>query len=147
MEKKYAYSEIFSSFQGEGYHTGEPTMWLRFFTCNLNCDGFGQKDPTDPLTYKLPYKDVDLSNIKDINKLPVFEYGCDSSYSWSSRYKHLQHKKTISEICEEILSKLPNKTFNDNFHMCFTGGEPLLKHGQEASVEIMKYFYLGDLFV
>ena len=38
-EKKYYYSEIFHSIQGEGHYTGVPTTWLRFFGCNLECNG------------------------------------------------------------------------------------------------------------
>ena len=33
--KKYYYSEIFHSIQGEGQYTGVPTAWIRFFLCNL----------------------------------------------------------------------------------------------------------------
>ena len=51
--KQYAYSEIFYSPQGEGHYTGYPTVWLRTFLCNLQCDGFGQDDPTDESTYDL----------------------------------------------------------------------------------------------
>ena len=137
--KEYSYSEIFYSMQGEGKYTGEPTAWLRFFLCNLQCDGFGQKDPTDPTTYKLPYQDIIASDYNRIEDLPVFEYGCDSSYSWSKKFKHLQHKTTPEEIAERILDIVPNRSFDNNIHICFTGGEPLLKHAQEASVEIMKY--------
>ena len=52
--KRYAYSEIFYSPQGEGHYTGYPTVWLRTFLCNLQCDGFGQDDPTNRATYDLP---------------------------------------------------------------------------------------------
>lgn len=58
MSKEYFYSEIFHSVQGEGKYTGLPTAWLRFFLCKLQCNGFGQKDPTDESTYKLPYQDI-----------------------------------------------------------------------------------------
>ena len=30
-ERKYYYSEIFYSIQGEGHYTGVPTAWIRFF--------------------------------------------------------------------------------------------------------------------
>ena len=50
-EKKYYYSEIFHSIQGEGHYTGVPTAWIRFFLCNLQCSGFGQIDPTNPDTW------------------------------------------------------------------------------------------------
>ena len=64
----YAYSEIFDSIQGEGEYTGYPTAWLRFYLCNLQCNGFSQDDPTDPSTYKLPYKDFDIIEIKDLKE-------------------------------------------------------------------------------
>ena len=139
--KEYAYSEIFYSMQGEGKYTGEPTAWLRFFLCNLQCDGFGQKDPTDPSTYKLPYQEIKVEDYNEIESLPVFAYGCDSSYSWSKKFKHLQHKASPAVIAERILDSLPNRTFNNNIHMCFTGGEPLMKHAQAAVVDIMDYYH------
>ena len=65
------YSEIFRSIQGEGVYTGVPTVWLRMFGCNLECNGFGQKDPTDPSTYVLPYQEIDLKDISVPEQLPV----------------------------------------------------------------------------
>lgn len=138
--KEYAYSEIFYSMQGEGKYTGEPTAWLRFFLCNLQCDGFGQKNPMDPSTYELPYENIDPQRYNRIEDLPVFERGCDSSYSWSKKFRHLQHKYTADVIGEKILDVIPNRRFGNNIHMCFTGGEPMMRHAQLASVEIMKYF-------
>lgn len=148
--KKHAFSEIFYSIQGEGHYTGVPTAWLRFFLCNLQCNGFGQLDPKDESTYILPYQDFDPSTVNRIEDLPVWKYGCDSSYSWSSKFKHLQYKKTAKEICDQIQQELssehnPAGTFLHpksglEQHMCFTGGEPLMKHGQEAVVEIIDEF-------
>jgi len=140
--KEYAYSEIFYSMQGEGRYTGYPTAWLRFFLCNLQCNGFGQEDPTNPETYKLPYQDIIATDYERLEDLPVFEYGCDSSYSWSKKFKHLQYKGTGRDIAGRILDTLPNREFNEA-HLCFTGGEPMMKHAQEASVEIMKSL-IGD---
>lgn len=148
-DKKYAYSEIFHSIQGEGHYTGRPTSWLRFFLCNLQCDGFGQKDPTDPSTYVLPYKEINIENIKRLEDLPVWKYGCDSSYSWSAKFKHLQHKHTAAEICDRIRQSMyhpsnPEGKFNKldqtQQHMCFTGGEPLMKHAQMAAIDIVDHF-------
>lgn len=139
-DKKYAYSEIFYSMQGEGHYTGEPTAWLRFFLCNLQCDGFGQKDPTNPDTYDLPYQKIKVEDFKRIEDLPVFEKGCDSSYSWSAKFKHLQHKHTANEIAEKILDVIPNRKFDNNIHMCFTGGEPMMKHAQQAGCAVLQYY-------
>jgi len=141
--KEYYYSEIFDSIQGEGHYTGYPTAWLRFFLCNLQCDGFGQKDPTDPSTYVLPYKDFNTKTINKLEDLPVWEYGCDSSYSWSKKYKHLQHKGTAEQIGDKIVESFANDFNKGKWlerHMCFTGGEPLMKHAQDCSVDIMKYY-------
>jgi 6-pyruvoyltetrahydropterin 2'-reductase len=149
MSKKIAYSEIFHSIQGEGHYTGRPTAWLRFFLCNLQCDGFGQKDPTDPSTYVLPYKTIKVEDYKRLEDLPVWKYGCDSSYSWSAKFKHLQHKHTAEEICDRIRQSMyhpsnPEGLFNKKDgtqqHMCFTGGEPLMKHAQSAAIDIVDHF-------
>ena len=142
----YAYSEIFDSIQGEGEYTGYPTAWLRFYLCNLQCNGFSQDDPTDPSTYKLPYKDFDLIEVNRLEELPVWEYGCDSSYSWSKKFKHLQHKFTSREIADKIREEFTNEHNKGkwlNRHMCFTGGEPLMKHAQLCTMEVMQH-YMND---
>lgn len=148
-EKKIAYSEIFHSLQGEGQYCGWPTAWLRFYLCNLQCDGFGQKDPTDPTTYVLPYKEINIEKYKTLEELPVWKYGCDSSYSWSAKFKHLQHKHTAREICERIRQSMYhpsnplgrfNKIDGTHQHMCFTGGEPLMKHAQMATIGVIDQF-------
>lgn len=144
---KITYSEIFRSLQGEGMYTGRNTVWLRFFGCNLNCSGFGQKDPTDPSTYELPYKDFDISTITKIEDLPVWSKGCDSSYSWSKKFKHLNYQGTAEEISNKIIDLLksdinPSGTFLHDksqmeTHLCFTGGEPLIPANQKAIIEIL----------
>lgn len=35
MSKKYRYSEMFMSMQGEGHYTGVPTVWYRTWGCNF----------------------------------------------------------------------------------------------------------------
>jgi len=149
MNKQYKYSEIFHSFQGEGFWTGAPTSWLRFFTCNLQCDGFGQDDPTDPSTYELPYKDFDLTNIKTVEELPVFDKGCDSSYTWSARFKHLMKSNTASDICNELENVFKHESNPQGrflhpqtkqwTHLAFTGGEPMLN--QPAMIDILQEFH------
>ena len=153
-ERKYYYSEVFDSIQGEGMFTGQWTLWLRFFLCNLQCNGFGQIDPTNPETYELPFQDFDVKSVNRVEDLPVWEKGCDSSYTWSKKYKHLMAYKTAKEIVQDIMKCASNK-YNPqgNFkhpksgqvaHMCFTGGEPLMRHGQMAFVEMMEEFKYKD---
>ncbi len=146
MTKPIRYSEIFHSIQGEGHYTGVPTAWVRFFLCNLQCNGFGQKDPTNPDSYVLPYKDLDVSTYKTMEELPVFEYGCDSSYSWAAKFKHLAHTGTAEDMAVRIrLSMVHERNPLGLFkhgdqHLCFTGGEPLMKQSQEAIIDIVKVF-------
>jgi 7-carboxy-7-deazaguanine synthase len=144
-------SEIFSSMQGEGKFTGIPSLWVRFFGCNLQCDGFGQSDPTDPSTYVLPYKTFDLTHIKTMDDLPVFDKGCDSGYSWSSRFKKLAPVMTTDAIVDRLITLGKNELgidiLNDGWthpmtqvstQVCFTGGEPMLQ--QKAIMAICERF-------
>lgn len=133
--KTYRYSEIFRSIQGEGTYIGKPTIWYRAWGCNFSCKGFGSIDPSNVDESKLPVNTTDLTNIKILKELPVFEFGCDTGYSWSKRYQHLAHKNTIEVICNELEGLLPDGKFRYNWHMAFTGGEPMMS--QNAVVDIM----------
>ena len=146
MPKAIRYSEIFYSFQGEAELAGKPSVWLRFYGCNLECNGFGQMDPTDPSTYALPYASFDVSKIKRIEDLPVWETGCDSSYSWSARYKDLAHTESVERICDLIVDQMrsssnPEGLFvhpvtGQDTQLCFTGGEPMM--WQSSMIEIVR---------
>lgn len=145
-DRKYVYSEIFHSIQGEGHYTGVPTAWLRFYLCNLQCDGFGQMFPTKPETYELPYEDFDVSSVSRVEDLPVWEKGCDSSYTWSKKFKHLMGQATGKELAHKLVNIMKNKHNPEGLfmhpkshqrnHLCITGGEPLMKHAQQAFIEI-----------
>lgn len=149
-EKQYTYSEIFYSLQGEGHYTGIPTAWVRFYLCNLQCDGFGQKFPTKPETYELPYADFDAHSVNRVEDLPVWSKGCDSSYTWSKKFKHLMHKETGAVIAQRIVDSMKNETNPEGWfrhpksmqhqHFCITGGEPLMPHAQEAFIDIFNTF-------
>ena len=148
QEKKYYYSEIFHSIQGEGNYTGVPTAWIRFFLCNLQCNGFGQIDPTNPETYELPFEDFDVSSVKRVEDLPVWDKGCDSSYTWAKKFKSLMGYETPSILAHKIVDILKTDTnVNGLFlhpnsrqhqHLCFTGGEPLMVLTQKAVIGIYK---------
>lgn len=147
--KKYKYSEIFGkTIQGEGRYTGVPTIWIRFWGCNFECNGFGQDTPEDLQTYNLDYQTIDVSSIKHMNDLPVFSKGCDSSYSWSKKFSHLANTDTVSDICNKLelylksdsnpAGKFLHPVSNQWTHMAFTGGEPMMN--QNAIVDIMQEF-------
>ena len=139
------YSETFYSPQGEGAYVGIPSLWIRFFLCNLQCNGFGQDEPTNPDSWELPYETIDISEIKVVEELPVFDKGCDSSYTWAKKYKHLITDRTVEEAVDELTALLPTGTFvhsktQQNSDMVFTGGEPMLKTAQKSMVAIMREF-------
>ena len=148
VEKKYYYSEIFHSIQGEGHYTGVPTAWIRFFLCNLQCNGFGQKDPTDPSTYELPFENFDVSSVKRVEDLPVWDKGCDSSYTWAKKFKGLLGQETPTVLANKLVDiiktdsnpegKFLHPLSKQHQHLCFTGGEPLMITGQAAVVGIYK---------
>jgi organic radical activating enzyme len=128
-----------------------PTIWVRFFGCNLECNGFGQKDPKDPSSFVLPYQTIDISKIRKLEDLPVFEFGCDSSYSWSKRFDALVHKKPVEELVQDLI-KLGEKNLGlsleksnesgfwkhpvtrQKVQLCFTGGEPMLWQKQMNAI-------------
>ena len=155
-EKKYYYSEIFHSIQGEGHYTGVPTAWIRFFLCNLQCNGFGQTDPTNSDTYELPFEDFDVDSVKRVEDLPVWEKGCDSSYTWAKKFKKLMGYETPTVLANKIVDTIktdsnPEGKFlhpvtNQRQHLCITGGEPLMVTGQQATVGIYEELErLGNL--
>jgi 7-carboxy-7-deazaguanine synthase len=143
---KIRVSEMFYSFQGEALYAGKPSTWIRFFGCNLECNGFGQMDPTNPETYVLPYQTFDLSSIKKIEDLPVWHYGCDSSYSWSAKYKHLVDDYEPEQVADKLIGMMKHSTNPEgdwvhpvtgiDTQLCFTGGEPMM--WQKAMVAIVK---------
>jgi len=146
--KEYTYSEIFHSIQGEGHYTGVPTAWIRFFLCNLQCDGFGQDHPTKPETWDLPYKDFDSHSVTRVEDLPVWSKGCDSSYTWSKKFRHLMGKATGAELAQKLVNIMKNEHNPEGWflhplskqhnHLCITGGEPLMRHAQLAFIDIYK---------
>ncbi len=146
---KIRISEMFYSFQGEALYAGKPSVWIRFFGCNLECNGFGQADPTNPETYVLPYQTFDVGSIKRVEDLPVWNYGCDSSYSWSAKYKHLVKDYNAIEVADQLTAMMTHTTnpqgnwthpqTNVDTQLCFTGGEPMMwQKAMEAIVHEFK---------
>ena len=146
VEKKFYYSEIFHSIQGEGHYTGVPTAWIRFFLCNLQCNGFGQIDPTNPDTYDLPFENFDVSSVDKVEDLPVWDKGCDSSYTWAKKFKELMGQETPTVMANKIVDIMKNESnpqglfkhpvTGQSQHLCITGGEPLMVTGQTATIGI-----------
>ena len=146
-------SEVFRSVQGEGDMTGRLSIWVRFFGCNLKCQGFYQDDPTDPTTFKKTV--VDWKSIQKMEDLPVFEYGCDSEYSWHPSYKKLAKTydsaaDLVKTFDQFLYDSDKGKTWHhpitkNTIDLCFTGGEPMMQ--QKAMAEIMREVKVEENFL
>jgi organic radical activating enzyme len=138
---KIRYSEIFHSIQGEGKWVGTPSVFLRTFGCNLTCAGFGQPRDNRIPEEEMPHMIMDISNIKSVEELPVVDIGCDSSASWSAKYKHLSPFATTNELVFKISEYAPWSQYN---HLVITGGEPLLGW-QKAYIELLEHSEMNEL--
>jgi organic radical activating enzyme len=75
-------------------------------------------------------------------ELPIMEYGCDSDYSVSAKYKHLATDYTEETLADEIYRLLPRNTFlphpdtGQTIDLCITGGEPMMQ--QRSIVALLK---------
>lgn len=131
------YSELFYSLQGEGRFVGVPSIFLRFFGCNMSCPGFGRDGDSTPIDYGV------FPKLDKLEMIPIPKVGCDSAMSWSAKFQHLAKKDLPSTIAEKIKELLPRKNFVHNEdvnrpHLVFTGGEPLLQKNQEDIIQLIE---------
>jgi 6-pyruvoyltetrahydropterin 2'-reductase len=141
MSKLIRYSEMFVSMQGEAFQVGEPSLWLRFFGCNLQCAGFGNSGVESHLDSYIKIAKA-TSNDIGVEQLTAeqFSLGCDSAYSWAGPFKKLQKNETPEEVVDNLLDLLPSYVPSSKFNMTFTGGEPFLPVNQEAMLSILQEF-------
>ena len=100
----YAVKEIFFSIQGEGFHTGKPTVFCRFSGCNL-WSGLEKHRSKAMCTFC----DTDF-------------LGTDGTYG--GKYK------TAFELANQIKKLWPQNS-NNQHYVVFTGGEPTLQLDSE----------------
>ena len=67
-------SELFYSIQGEGKFMGVPSVFLRTFGCNFECNGFGMQKGEKSLERVTIA--VNAENFKDYKSLPLVSTGC-----------------------------------------------------------------------
>jgi 7-carboxy-7-deazaguanine synthase len=119
---KIKVAELFYSLQGEGQYLGTPSVFLRVFGCNFQCQGFSM--PRGQLSTER--MNVDPSKYERYDDLPLVHTGCDSYASWDPRFKHLSPVLTVEAIADRIQQLLPGGKFSNDKHLIITGGEPLL---------------------
>jgi organic radical activating enzyme len=136
----YTVTELFGPCaQGEGKYVGSPSIFLRLFGCNLQCQGFGMSK--GELSQE---RDLVANNgitYDTVDALPLVRTGCDSYAAWDTRFKYLSKQYTVQELVDKIKSMLPNgsfqQTINNNIHLVITGGESLLPHWQKIHCEFI----------
>ena len=94
----YSVKEIYYTLQGEGYHTGRPSIFLRFSGCNL-WSGLENDRKKHYVTGDTDFVGTDGAN---------------------------GGKYTAKQILEIILKLWP-KSIDSKPYIVFTGGEPLLQ--------------------
>ena len=114
-------NEIFGpTIQGEGKYTGNPSVFIRFGKCNMQCPGF-------EVEYETP------SGIKKCS--------CDSFYASDSAFRDEWNKYSSAEkLIEEVSGFLPNYKVD----IVLTGGEPLLYWKNKEFQKFMKYYVSND---
>lgn len=112
-------SEVYTSVQGEGPNTGDPTTFVRFGGCNLRCPGWG------------------VGKLPDGTEVP----GCDTVFAVYPEWRKTWAKLTP----QEVFAKTPPKPSR----ICITGGEPLMqpKDEMEHYVDLLiRAGHVIDLF-
>jgi len=123
---KIKVSEIFYSLQGEGRFMGVPSVFMRTYGCNFQCQGFGMpKGELSQEVEPIAYDHTNYAPYTSYENLPLVSTGCDSYASWHPAFKNLSPFVEVTELVEKMLNLLPYKKWEDE-HLVITGGEPLL---------------------
>jgi len=122
-------SEIFMSIEGEGPHTGKPTIYVRYARCNFKCPHFNNPEKIVDQDGYAPagFIATDYNSLQDI---PLISQGCDSQYAVNPKFAHLWKDLSTEQIIDELESLLPPKGWNANgvpTVLSLTGGEPMIR--------------------
>lgn len=132
QDQTFPIVELFYSIQGEGRYTGRPSVFVRLFGCNFQCNGFSNRDAEGNVG-TIPIKQV--TGIEELSNND-FTKGCDSRYSWHKDYAHLARHMTANQIASEIIRTIHLKSPSldlSEVDIIFTGGEPMMQ--QSAIIE------------
>ena len=107
--------EHFYSIQGEGKHTGVPSLFFRFGGCNMKCEGFGCEEVAEDGSVLL---------------------GCDTIYAVNKEY--FSQSWTPINRADELLGVLDLYELPFAVDIVLTGGEPLIYANDEVFIEFLE---------
>jgi organic radical activating enzyme len=116
-EEKYPISEIFTSPQGEGLYSGQLMTFVRFAGCNVGKPIKGEEKNS---TYNNEIVE-ELKDTKTYGIIPIWQEEC-TTFDGRKFLCDTDFRVKERLTAHEILSRVPEGVF----HLCFTGGEPLL---------------------
>ncbi len=127
---KFSWSEVFMSIEGEAMYSGWPTVYIRFTGCNMECRGFNNPTGLDTTSEEILGFNPSLFN--DIFTIPLITKGCDSIYSWDTKFKHMWIEGDETKLAQQVIDTIPHHQWrNPNSELpvilSLTGGEPTLR--------------------
>lgn len=124
---KFIVTEIFgNTIQGEGKYVGKPSIFVRFFGCTLHCPGFSMPRGQKTTEVDEIVKTLDKYGDGDLKKLPLCKTGCDSYPAWRKECRRFSKEYTVQQLASKVLDLVPQTANICDYHIVFTGGEPLL---------------------
>lgn len=127
-------SETFLSLQGEAYFAGVPSIFIRYVGCTLRCPGFSRpKEERSKPNEEVAKVISEIDKYKKLEELPLVKTGCDSYPSVYPEFRHLCHQYTTEQLIAKI-DELVGSLNQEEIHLVFTGGEPLLHQVEIADL-------------
>lgn len=134
--EKFIVTEVFgNTIQGEGKYVGQPSIFVRFFGCTLHCPGFSMPRGEKTKEVDEIVKTLDKYGDEELNNLPLCKTGCDSYPAWRKECKRFSKEYSVGELAAKIVSLVPEQAELSDYHVVFTGGEPLLY--QELLIDLI----------
>lgn len=137
MSETIKITEVFASGQGEGKRIGKPSIFVRVFSCNLRCRGFGM--PAGQLSDEAIKLADCLDQYEKLTDFPLLRTGCDSYLASYPQFKQFSPALDFEQLAERILSTVPDQNV-EYYDLVLTGGEPLIAGTQKKLVKFLKYF-------
>lgn len=107
--------------QTDGYYSGNPSVFVELFGCNLKCPKLNAGQEFEKPKHYETQEQVDTGLIHS---------GCDHAHAHDTDFFYLANRDTLDELVDKIHNALPNRSWvlpsGKPVHLVFTGGEPML---------------------